>query len=100
MVGKRGVVRRVYESVEFSKVPSGYTVLLDSKPLKTPKVVNNQFVRVCYRTCTFIGTWSYTAYRGVSSCYCTRMGTAGRRDTTSLHASEFSSSYCYRQPDL
>ena len=53
MVGKRGVVRRVYETVEFSKVSDGYTVLLDSKPLKTPKVGNNQFGRVCCRTCTF-----------------------------------------------
>ena len=64
MVGKRGVVRRVYENVEFSKVSDGYTVLLDSKPLKTPKVGNNQFGRVCYITYIYRDTPLYSRQRG------------------------------------
>ena len=38
MVDKRGVVRRVYRNVEYQKELNGYSVLLDNKYLKTPKV--------------------------------------------------------------
>ncbi|KAI6645864.1 ATP synthase mitochondrial F1 complex assembly factor 2-like [Oopsacas minuta] len=37
MIDKRGVVKRVYRNVEYSKGNDGYSVLLDGKPLKTPK---------------------------------------------------------------
>ena len=38
MIDKRGVVRRVYKNVEYQKENNGYSVSLDTKPLKTPKV--------------------------------------------------------------
>ena len=38
MIDKRGVVRRVYKNVEYKRESNGYSVSLDKKPLKTPKV--------------------------------------------------------------
>ena len=39
MVDKRGVMKRMYRDVEYKKEPCGYSILLDNRPLNTPKVI-------------------------------------------------------------